>query len=85
MLRPLVSMSLLLGSLVGLVAQAPLPVSAQVQQFMLGPGSNVGSQTEVKPKNCVTDPKTGAITCDTQLVNPPGNTPAKPSYTPFGN
>ena len=61
------------------------PAAAQVQQFMLGPGSNVGRETKVEPKNCVTDPKTGAVTCDTQLVNPPGNTPAKPSYTPFGN
>ena len=85
MLRSLVSLSVLLGSLGGLIAQAPLPASAQVQQFMLGPGSDVGSQTKVKPKNCVTDPQSGAITCDTQLVNPPGNTPAKPSYTPFGN
>ena len=61
------------------------PAAAQVQQFMLGPGSSVGRETKVEPKNCVTDPKTGAVSCDTQLVNPPGNTPAKPSYTPFGN
>jgi hypothetical protein len=61
------------------------PAAAQVQQFILGPGSSVGRETKVEPKNCVTDPKTGAVTCDTQLVNPPGNTPAKPSYTPFGN
>ncbi|MFM1812743.1 MAG: hypothetical protein RLZZ336_1681 [Cyanobacteriota bacterium] len=61
------------------------PAAAQVQQFILGPGSSVGSETKVEPKNCVTDPKTGAITCDTQLVNPPGDTQAKPSYTPFGN
>jgi hypothetical protein len=61
------------------------PALAQVQQFILGPGSSVGRETKVEPKNCVTDAKTGAITCDTQLVNPPGDTPAKPSYTPFGN
>lgn len=61
------------------------PALAQVQQFMLGPGSNVGEKTKVVPKNCVTDPTSGAITCDTQIVNPPGDTPAKPSYTPFGN
>lgn len=67
------------------VALAAGPAAAQVQQFMLGPGSSVGRETKVEPKNCVTDPKTGAVTCDTQLVNPPGNTPAKPSYTPFGN
>lgn len=52
---------------------------------MLKPGSSVGSQTRVEPKNCVTDPTTGAITCDTKLVNPPSDTQAKPSYTPFGN
>jgi len=67
------------------VALVAGPAAAQVQQFMLGPGSSVGRETKVEPKNCVTDPKTGAVTCDTQLVNPPGNTPAKPSYTPFGN
>lgn len=61
------------------------PAAAQVQQFILGPGSSVGSETKVEPRNCVTDPTTGAISCDTKLVNPPGDTPAKPSYTPFGN
>jgi len=60
------------------------PAMAQVQQFMLGPGSDVGSQTKVVPKNCVTAAD-GSVTCDTQIVNPPSNTPAKPSYTPFGN
>jgi hypothetical protein len=60
------------------------PAVAQVQQYMLGPGSNVGSETKIEPKNCVTAAD-GSITCDTQIVNPPGDTPAKPSYTPFGN
>ena len=60
------------------------PALAQVQQYMLGPGSNVGSKTKIEPKNCVTAAD-GSITCDTQIVNPPGDTPAKPSYTPFGN
>ena len=57
---------------------------AQVQQFMLGPGSNIGNKTKIEPKNCVTAAD-GSITCDTQIVNPPGDTPAKPSYTPFSN
>ena len=57
---------------------------AQVQQFMLKPGSNVGGDTKIEPKNCVTAPD-GSITCDTQIVNPPSDTPAKPTYTPFGN
>lgn len=57
---------------------------AQVESFMLKSGSQVGPATEVKPKNCVTA-KDGTITCDTELVNPPGNTPAKPHFTPFRN
>jgi len=75
----------LLVALAAAAAVAPRPSVAQSQQYLLGPGSNVGSQTKVEPKNCVTDARTGAITCDTRLVNPPGDTPAKPSYTPFGN
>lgn len=74
-----------LGAMAVVAALSMRPALAQSQQYMLGPGSSVGSQTKVEPKNCVTDAKTGAITCDTQLVNPPGDTPAKPSYTPFGN
>jgi hypothetical protein len=85
MLRSCLVAPLALGSVLAAVAIAVEPAAAQVQQYMLGPGSSVGSQTKVEPKNCVTDPATGAITCDTQLVNPPGDTPAKPSYTPFGN
>lgn len=76
-------MPLCVASVTALLAAGP--AVAQVQQFILGPGSSVGRETKVEPKNCVTDPKTGAITCDTQLVNPPSDTPAKPSYTPFGN
>lgn len=61
-----------------------VPVLAQVESFMLKSGSQVGPATEVKPKNCVTA-KDGTITCDTELVNPPGNTPAKPHFHPFRN
>ena len=73
----------------GIVSLAPWlwftpPALAQVEQFMLKSGSQVGPATELKPKNCVTD-KDGIITCDTELVNPPGNTPAKPQYNPFSN
>lgn len=60
------------------------PALAQVEQFVLKSGSQVGPATEVKPKNCVTA-KDGSVTCDTELVNPPGNTPAKPQYNPFSN
>lgn len=60
----------------------PKAAQAQVQQFILGPGSSVGPSTEVKPKDCVTGPD-GSITCNTQLVNPPGTTEAKPLYSPW--
>jgi hypothetical protein len=51
---------------------------------MLGPGSKVGPATEVKPKNCVTAPD-GTVTCDTELVNPPGDTRAQPQFDLFRN
>jgi hypothetical protein len=60
------------------------PVGAQVESFTLESGSQVGPATQVKPKNCVTA-KDGTITCDTELVNPPGNTPARPHFNPFRN
>ena len=63
-------------------ALAPVGAQAQVQQFLLGPGSSVGPETQVKPKDCVTAPD-GSITCNTQLVNPPGTTQAKPQYSPW--
>lgn len=60
------------------------PGLAQSETYILKSGSQVGPTTEVKPKNCVTA-KDGSITCETELVNPPGNTPAKPYYNPFKN
>lgn len=60
------------------------PAGAQVQTFMLKPGSKVGPATEVKATDCVTKPD-GTISCNTKLVNPPGDTPAKPMYSPFKN
>lgn len=66
-----------------LLVMAP-PALAQVESFILKSGSQVGPTTEVKPKNCVTA-KDGSITCDTELVNPPGNTQAKPQFNPFRN
>ena len=65
-----------------LLAQAP--AQAQVESFLWGPGSNVGPATKVEPKNCRTAAD-GSITCDTQLVNPEDDTPAKPQYNPFKN
>lgn len=60
------------------------PALAQSESFLLGPGSKVGPATEVKPKNCVTAPD-GTVTCDTELVNPPGDTRAKPQFDLFRN
>ena len=65
--------SLLLG--------APM-ARAQSQRFLLGPGTNVGPNTKVKPENCKTAAD-GAITCDTKLVNPPGESPAKAQFNQF--
>jgi hypothetical protein len=62
----------------------PLVAQAQSESFLLGPGSKVGPATEVKPKNCVTAPD-GSITCDTELVNPAGDTDAKPQFELFKN
>jgi hypothetical protein len=61
---------------------AATPALAQVESFLLGPGSTVGPATKVEPTNCVTAPD-GSITCGTKIVNPEGDTPAKPQYSPF--
>jgi hypothetical protein len=60
------------------------PAFAQTERFLLGPGSQVGPATEVKPKNCVTAPD-GTVTCDTELVNPAGDTRAQPQFELFRN
>jgi hypothetical protein len=75
-----------LSPLLGLVASLAmaLPAFAQSESFLLGPGSKVGPATEVKPKNCVTAPD-GTVTCDTELVNPPGDTRAQPQFDLFRN
>ena len=65
---------------VSLVAQ---PGLAQSESFLLKPGSKVGPASKVKATNCVTNPKDGSITCDTKIENPPGDTMAKPQYSPF--
>ena len=62
----------------------PQGAQAQVQKFILQPGSEVGPSTTIKPKNCVTAAD-GSITCDTQIENKPGDTPARPHYSPFSN
>jgi hypothetical protein len=83
-MHPCLRLSVLgLLSLGSCLAVAPRAL-AQVESFMLKSGSQVGPTTEIKPKNCVTA-KDGTVTCDTELVNPPGNTPAQPQFTPFRN
>jgi len=77
---PVLAMALAAGS--ALVLQTP--AQAQVESFLWGPGSNVGPATKVEPTNCRTAAD-GTITCDTKLVNPEGDTPAKPQYNPFKN
>ena len=70
------------------VISVPLvhPVAmAQTQSYMLKPGSKVGPASKVKATNCVTNPVDNSTTCDTKIVNPPGDTLAKPQYTPFKN
>lgn len=66
----------------GAMACLAVPARAQVQTFILAPGSSVGAESRVIPKDCVTAPD-GTITCNTQLVNPPGTTDAKPLYSPW--
>jgi hypothetical protein len=77
------SLRLLFCTLMMVVVQG-LPALAQSETFLLGPGSTVGPATEVKPKNCVTAAD-GSVTCDTELVNPAGDTRAKPQLELFKN
>lgn len=63
---------------------ASSPTMAQVETFMLKPGSNVGPSTKVKPTNCVNG-SDGSVTCDTRIENSPSDTPAKPGFQPFKN
>ena len=73
-----------LGLALLVLSMAIQPAAAQVEKFMWGPGSKVGPNTKIKPQNCVTA-KDGSLTCDTKVENPPGDTPAKPSYNTFKN
>ena len=59
-------------------------VLAQSETYMLKPGSKVGPATQVKETDCVTN-RDGSKTCNTKLVNPTGDTQAKPIFTPFKN
>ena len=80
---PPLALSLLMAA--GNVVQGAAPLRiAQVEKFILGPGSNVGAKTRVVPINCYRS-RDGVISCDTKLVNPAGTTPARPTFSPFNN
>lgn len=74
------------GALAGLLALGPTvqPVRAQAQRFLWGPGPSVGPASKVEPTNCQMAAD-GTITCDTRLVNPPGDTQATPQMDYFRN
>ena len=57
---------------------------AQTEGWLLGPGSKTGKESRIEPTNCITGAD-GSITCDTKVVNPPNNTPARPYYNPFND
>lgn len=69
---------------VGLQVLVSQPLMAQSQTWTNGPGSNTGKGSTVVPTNCVNNDD-GSVTCDTKVENPPGTTPARPSYQPFNN
>jgi len=73
---------LLIVTLAGL-SQVAQPGLAQSESFLLKPGSKVGPASKVKATNCKTNPTDGSITCDTKIDNPPGDSQAKPQYSPF--
>ena len=74
----------LLALAFGAASLLPAAALAQSESYLLGPGSNVGPATKIQPTNCTTAPD-GSVTCDTKVVNPKGNTPARPQYSPFNN
>ena len=72
------------AALIGLQAAAAPSLLAQQETWLLGPGSRTGKESTVVPTDCVNNPD-GSITCNTKIENPKGDTPAKPSYSPFTN
>jgi hypothetical protein len=66
------------------LAVGVLPARAQVETFTLQRGSNIGPETKVTPINCVSG-SDGSVRCDTQVINPPSSSPAKPQFQPFKN
>ena len=55
------------------------------RRLAAGPGSATGKDsTKSKPPTASTA-EDGSITCDTKVVNPAGNTKARPYYNPFND
>ena len=80
------SVMALRSALLGAAALVLLPAAAMAQSgsYILGPGSDVGKETRIEESNCVTAAD-GSVTCDTKIVNPPGQTRARPQFEPFSN
>lgn len=78
------SHGLMLSLVTGLQLLAPTPLMAQTEGWLLGPNSRTGKDSTVVPTDCVEGPD-GSISCNTKIVNPPGDTPARPYYDPFSN
>ena len=80
------SVMALRSALLGASALVLLPAAAMAQSgsYILGPGSDVGKETRIEESNCVTAAD-GSVTCDTKIVNPPGQTRARPQFEPFSN
>ena len=57
---------------------------SQTEGWLRGPGSATGKDSKIEATNCVTAAD-GSITCDTKVVNPASNTPARPYYNPFND
>ncbi|WP_240307827.1 MULTISPECIES: hypothetical protein [unclassified Synechococcus] len=74
----------MLSLVTGLQLLAPTPLMAQTEGWLLGPNSRTGKESTVVPTDCVEGPD-GSISCNTKIVNPPGDTPARPYYDPFSN
>ena len=54
---------------------------AQTEGWLRGPGSATDKDSKVEA-DCVTA-EDGSVTCDTKVVNPAGDTAARPYYNPF--
>lgn len=83
-LSPMTTLPLrsLASALILFLASSLAPATAQ-ETYKLGPGSTVGPSTRIKANCSPPDPVDGSVECDTTLENPPGDTPAKPTYHPF--